>query len=216
MKLINFFSTLMLSSVLLFTSCKNSDSQKISSTETKESANEKLEAVTPDFRNYPQYVSCKINGQPYVAYYAENHITGISNSLNIPSQVVFHSSADQVKINGDTKISEIDFSFYKLTKESSGTLTSNKDFRVDGYTMFPEGGKLVQVGFETVDGQQLTITSFKDGLLEGTFSFEDKTNPARIVKITDGVFKFQQEGKTNLQYDKNGDVNMDSLLKSIK
>ncbi len=202
--------------LIIFTSCKNSDSQKKSAEETKESANEKLEAVTPDFRNYPQYVSCKINGQPYVAYYAENHIAGITNSLNIPSQVVFHSSADQVQINGDTKISEIDFSFYKLTKESSGTLTSNKDFRVDGYTMFPEGGKLVQVGFETVDGQQLTITSFKDGLLEGTFSFEDKRNPARIVNITEGVFKFQQEGKTNVQYDKNGDINMDSLMKSIK
>jgi len=202
--------------MLLVTSCNNPDSQKTSSTETKESVNEKLATVTPDFRNYSQYVSCKINGQPYVAYYADNHITGISNSLNIPSQVVFSTRADQVEINGETKISEIDFSFYTLNKVGAGLLTSNKDVRVAGYTMFPEDGKLVKVGFETTKGQQLTLTSFKDGILEGTFGFEDKSDPARIVKITDGVFKMKQEGKTNLQYDKNGDVNMDSLLKSIK
>jgi len=74
----------------------------------------------------------------------------------------------------------------------------------------------VRVSFKTTDGQQLTITSYKDGILEGTFSFEDKSDPARIIKITDGVFKLKQEGKTSIKVDKNGDVNMDSLLKNIK
>jgi len=142
MKRNSFFHAIFLSSILFLTSCNNSDSKKTSATDTNESANEKLEAVTPDFRNYPQYVSCKIEGQPYLAYYTDNHITGITNSLNIPSQVVFSTSADQVEINGDTKISQMDFSFYTLSKKQEGTLTSNKDFYVDGYTMFPESGKL--------------------------------------------------------------------------
>ena len=210
------FCALLLSGMLLLICCNNSDSKKTSTTDTNESVNNKLEGKTPDFRNYPQYVSCKINGQPYLAYYDANNTLGVFNSMNLPSRQDFSTRENQVEINGETKISQMDFSFYTLSKKPEGTLTSNNDFRVAGYTMFPEGGKLVKVGFETTDGQQLTLTSFKDGILEGTFNFEDKSDPARIVKITDGVFKLKQEGKTNMQFDKNGDINMDSLLKSVK
>ena len=216
MKCKSFFSALFLSSILLIASCKNNDSKKTSTTDTNESVNNKLEAVTPDFRNYPQYVSCKIDGHPYLAYYDANNTLGVFNSMNLPSRQDFSTRENQVEINGETKISQMDFSFYTLSKKPEGTLTSNNDFRVAGYTMFPEGGKLARVSFETGEGQQLTLTSFKDGILEGTFNFEDKSDPARIVKITDGVFKLKQEGKTNMQFDKNGDINMDSLLKSVK
>ncbi len=98
---------------LFLLSCNNDNSSKATVTDTKESTNEKLESITPDFRNYPQYVSCKIDGQPYVAYYADNHITGISNSLNIPSQVVFSTSADQVEINGETKKARLILAFIR-------------------------------------------------------------------------------------------------------
>ncbi len=82
--------------------------------------------------------------------------------------------------------------------------------------MFPESGKLVRVSFETKDGQQLTLTSIKDGILEGTFSFDGAsgTNPGQIVKITDGVFKMKQDKPNNIKTDANGDVNIDSLMKS--
>ena len=209
------FTAFLLSSILLISSCKNGDSKKTSETDTNESVNNKPEAVTPDLQNYSQYVSCKIDGHPYIAYSDANNTLGVFNSMNLPSRQDFSTRENQVEINGETKISQMDFSFYTLSKKSEGTLTSNTDFHVDGYTMFPEGGKLVRVSFETKDGQQLTITSFKDGILEGTFSFVDNADPAKIVKVTDGIFKFKMEGKTNLQYDKNGDVNMDSLLKSL-
>ena len=216
MKEFSFFNALVFGSIMLVTSCNSNNTKNEVATNTKETANEKLAAVTPDFRSYPQYVFCKIDGHPYLAYYDANNTLGVFNSMNLPSRQDFSTRENQVEINGETKISQMDFSFYTLSKKPEGTLTSNTDFHVDGYTMFPEGGKLARVSFETGEGQQLTLTSFKDGILEGTFNFEDKSDPARIVKVTDGVFKLKQEGKTNLQYDKNGDVNMDSLLKSVK
>ena len=210
-----FFSALLLSGLLLMASCKSNDFKKTSEKDLTEVVTEKEAAETPDFRNFPQYVSCKIDGHPYMAYYDANNTLGVFNSMNLPSRQDFSTRENQVEINGETKISQMDFSFYTLSKKPDGTLTSNDDFHVAGYTMFPEGGKLKRVSFETRDGQQLTLTSSKDGLLEGTFSFEDNADPAHIVKVTDGVFKLKMEGKTNLQYDKSGDVNMDSLLKSI-
>jgi hypothetical protein len=209
MKRISFFSALILIGVLLFTSCKSSDSQKKSSSETKETANEKQEAETPDFRNLPQYVYCKIDGQPFLATY-------VFNAMNLPTRNDFATTEEQVKINGETKLSGMDFSFYTLAKVGAGTLTSTKDFYVLGHTDFPENGKLKSVSFKTKDGQHLTLTSLKDGLLEGTFNFDvaDENDPSHILKITDGVFKMQLEGKTNLQFDKNGDIKMDSLLKN--
>ncbi len=201
----------MVSSVLLFTSCKSSDSQIKSATETKETAGEKQEAVTPDFRNLPQYVYCKVDGQPYLA-------TRLSNPMNLPNRNDFATSSEEKKLNDDTKIDEMNFNFYTLAKAGAGTLTSDKDFYVHGHTNFPENGHWKYVRFSTKDGQHLTLISLKDGLLEGTFNFDvaDENDPAHILKITDGVFKMQMEGKTNLQFDKNGDIKMDSLLKSIK
>lgn len=201
-------SALLAISMLLFTSCKDGDTKKTSETDSKTTANESAPAVIKDFRSYPQYVSCKIDGHPYVS-------TQVLNAVNLPSRQDFSTREDQEQINGETKISEMDLSFFTLSKKQEGTLTSTKDFHAAGYTMFPSGGKLVRVSFETKEGQQLIITSYKDGILEGTFNFEDNSNPAYIVKVTDGVFKLKQEGKTNMQYDKNGDVNMDSLLKSV-
>ena len=204
------FTAFFLSSILFISSCKNSDSKKTSETDTKTTATDKAPAVISDFRSYPQYLSCKINGHPYVS-------TQVLNAVNLPSRQDFSTREDQEQINGETKISEMDLVFFTLPKKPEGILTSTKDFYMTGYTMFPEGGKLVKVGFEVKEGQQLTLTSSKDGILEGTFSFDGAsgTNNEKIVKVTDGVFKVKIEGKTNLQYDKHGDVNMDSLLKSI-
>ena len=105
-----------------------------------------------------------------------------------------------------------------MAKMPTGTLTSNKDFYVQGHTDFQVGNDLKYVSFTTKAGQQLTITSNKEGLIEGTFNFEvvDESDPTHVLKITDGVFKLQQEGKTAVKVDENGDVNMDSLLKNVK
>lgn len=201
--------------ICTISSCNNTDSTKKTVTDTQQTANEKLAVVAPDFKSYPQYLYCKIDGQPYVAYYNDDHIGGITNSLNLPSNLVFSTSADQVQINGKTKISEFDISFYSLPK--TGILTSTKDFYAQGHTDFPENGDLKYVSFATKKEQQLTLSTVKDGMLEGTFTFNvvDENNANHVLKITEGVFKLQQGKKTNLQMDKNGDVNMDSMLKSI-
>lgn len=202
---------------VLATSCGNNET-KTTATDTQATANEKLEQVTPDYHNYAQYISCKIDGQPFLAYYEDGHTTGITNSLNLPSQVVFNGSADEAKINGKTKTSELNISFYTLPKKATGTLTSNTDFYVQGHTDMPEGGDLKYVSFVTKSGQSLIITSNKDGVLEGSFSMDvvDENNPSRTLKITDGNFKLKQGGKSSVQTDANGNVNMDSLTNSIK
>ena len=190
--------------LLMITSCKENNSKKDSVTNTRETASEKQEAAPPDFRNFEQYVYCKIDGQPYMT-------TKVFNAMNLPNRNDFATSLEE-EINGDTKLSGIDFSFYTLEKTGAGMLT-DKDFYVQGHTEFK--GKYV--AFKTGADHKLNLTSFKDGLLEGTFNFDviDERDPGHVVKVTDGVFKMQMEGKTNLKYDKNGDVNMDSLLKSI-
>lgn len=152
-----------------------------------------------------------------MAYYNENHTTGITNSLNMPLRQDFSTSADQVNINGKTKISQLEFSFYSLQKKGEGTLTSLLDFYVQGHTDFPVNGDLKYVSFKTGSNQHLSLASSKDGIFEGTFSFDviDENDPKHILKITEGYFKFKQDKPTNLKTDVNGDINMDSLLKSI-
>ena len=174
-------------------------------------------AAEKDCQNYPQYVSCKINGQPYLAYYDAGHITAITNALNISSQVVFATSADQETINGKTKISELSFSFYTLATKGAGVLASVKDFYVQGHTDFPAGNDLKYTSFKTTSGQTLTLESYNDGILQGRFAFDvaDENDPSHILKITDGNFKLLQVKPTNIKPDANGDVNMDSLMKSL-
>ena len=209
------FLSLLLLSCIAFTSCGDRTEKTTVTSDSTQVAPPASE--TPDFRSYPQYLSCKIEGQVYVAYYAEGHITGITNALNMPARMVFATSADQEQLNGQTKISELNLTFFGLTQKGPGTYTSTKDFYLDGHTSFAEGTGLKEYHFKTGEGQQLTVTSFKEGLVEGTFSFDvvDENNPAHILKLTDGVFKLQQEGETKIQVNENGDVNMDSLMKSI-
>jgi hypothetical protein len=204
MKTISLFGAFLLIALLLMISCKENNSKKDSLTNTLETAVENQAAVPPDFRNSPQYVYCKIDGQPFMT-------TIVNNSMNLGNRNDFHTTIEE-EINGESKLSGIDFSFYSLEKKGAGILT-DKDFYVQGHTEFK--GKYV--AFKTGAGHTLNLTSFKEGLVEGTFNFDliDERDPGHIVKITDGVFKMQIEGKTNLQFDKNGDVNMDSLLKSI-
>ncbi len=205
MKHITLFAAFLVFNLLVITSCKESNSKNDSVTNTEGTVVEKQETGTPNFRNLPQYVYCKIDGTPYLE-------TDVFNAMNLPNRVDFTTSIEEI-INGDSRLTGMDFSFYTLEKKGAGMLTG-KDFYVKGHTEFKEK----YVSFNTGPEHKLNLISSKDGLLEGTFNFDvvDERDPGHIVKITDGVFKMQIEGKTNLQFDKNGDVNMDSLLKSIK
>ncbi len=200
---------------LAVTSCSNNTEKTSASSDSTQVA--PPADATPNFRSYPQYLSCKIDGQPYVAYYADGHITGITNALNMPSQIVFATSAEQEELNGKTKISELTLTFFTLPKTGVGTYTSNKGFYLMGHTSFAEGTGLKEYHFNTGEGQQLTVTSFQNRIVEGTFNLEviDENDPAHKLKLTDGVFKLQQGGDTKIQVNEEGDVNMDSMMKSL-
>lgn len=198
----------------LLYSCSSPDKQSAPAENTPAKTTE----TATDYRQYAQYVSCKINGQPYLAYYADHHVTAIVNTLNTSSRFSFSTSADEEKINGETKLSELEFNLYNLAGKGTGIYTSPNDFDMHGHTDFPANGKLKYVRFATVNGQQLTVTAYKDGVVEGTFNVDvaDDSNPASVLKITEGVFKIRAGGKTVIKADHNGDVNMDSMLNSAR
>ncbi len=183
--------------VLLFTACNNASAPANSGdTTAKEAAQAPAAAATQDYHSYPQYLSCSINGQPYLAYYADGHTSNISNPVNMANRTDFATSADQVQLNGGTKISELHFLLFDLAKKGAGTYTSTKEFNMDGHTSFAEGSGLKEVHFVVADGQQLTISSLKDSTIEGSFSFDavDEQNKSNVLKITDGHFKLMLDG----------------------
>jgi hypothetical protein len=202
---------------LLATSCKDASTGETTST-TDSIVAAKTSTAIRDVRGYAQYVTCKIDGQPYDAYYADGHTTGITNSLNMPSRLVFSTSADQEEVNGKTKISELEIQLFGLSKKPTGALTSNGEFYIAGHTDFPQGSELKYVRFASKAGQTMQITSNKDGVIEGTFSVDvaDESDASHILKITDGAFKLATGGDTKVKVNANGDANMDSLLNSIK
>lgn len=198
-------------------SCSGPGKQPSKATDTI--TNEVASRVAPvDYTRYEQYVSCKIDGQPYLAYYAPHHTAAVVNTVNMPARYSFSTSADEEKINGKTKLSELEFNLFHMDRKKAGTYTSPDEFEIHGHTDFPENGQLKYVRFATTKDQQLMITSIKDGIVEGTFSaaVADENDPAHILQITDGHFKVKQGGKTSIKADENGDVNMDSLVNSIR
>ncbi len=190
---------------------KDATNTNNSTVSTTTEANSKLATITPDYKTLPQYLSCKLDGQPYLA--ADNF--GSITNINMSGRITFATSAEQVKINDETKISEFNFQFFNIETQGAATYISTKDFYVDGHTDFVENGKLKYVSFSIKDGQQITISSYKDGLIEADFAFDvvDEKDPTHILKITDGHLKLQQTGKgATMKVDANGDVDINKVL----
>lgn len=202
--------------VLIFTACNNADAPATQTDSTTTKSEASTQTAAPDYRSYAQYVSCSINGQPYLAYSADGHSSNISNPVNMPTRTDFATSADQVEMNGGTKISELHFLFFDLAKKGAGTYTSPKEFYMDGHTSFPEGAVLKEVHFIIAEGQQLTVSSVKDSTIEGSFAFDalDENDKSKVLKITDGHFKLHVDGGIkSLKVNSDGDVDMDKLIK---
>ena len=175
--------------------CVNNNANDVTSKQPKdnETVKKNLDSISPDPINYSQYVSCEIDGQPYVAYYAPDHISNITTTINTTTRISFSSSADQVKIGNETKISELSFNFFNVEAKGKGTYTSSNDFTVDGHTDFLKNGKLEYVSFIHAANQTINITAFKDGFLEGKFNIDvvSEKDSNRILKITNGKFKIE-------------------------
>ncbi len=175
-------------------------------------------AATADPESYGQYVSCKIDGQPYLAYYVEGHTSNISNPLNLASRTDFASSADQVPLNGDTKISELHLILFNLAKKRVGTYRSPDGFTLDGHTAFakPAGAGLDEVHFTVAGGQTLTVKSLENGIVKGSFTADvvDDHDKNRVLHLTEGFFKLALDGGVKeIGQKKDGDVDMDKLMR---
>ena len=169
-----------------------------------------------NYQRYAQYLWCRIDGQPYLAYHAEGHTTNISNPVNMARRTDFVTSADQVPLNGDTKISDMQLLLFNLTRKGAGQYRSPRDFHLDGRTAFAQGAGLREVHFAVADGQTLTVSSLKEGVAEGTFSLDvvDQNNKGRVLKLTDGHFRLALDGGLkSLTIDENGDTDLQKMMK---
>lgn len=177
-------------------------------------------AETVDPQAYGQYLSCKIDGQPYLAYYADGHTTDVQNPINMAGRTDFATRADEAPLNGDTKLSALNLVLFNLAKKGAGPYTSPKDFHLDGHTCFAKktGPGVDDVHFIVALGQQLTLSSLKDGVAEGTFALDvqDENDKAHLLKLTEGRFKLALDGGVKtLKVDQNGDVDMNKLMKDV-
>ena len=175
-------------------------------------------AATADPESYGQYVACKIDGQPYLAYYVEGHTSNVSNPLNMASRTDFATSADQVPLNGDTKISELHLILFDLAKKRVGTYRSPDGFTLDGHTAFakPAGAGLDEVHFTVAGGQTLTVKSLENGIVKGSFTADvvDDHDKTRVLHLTEGFFKLALDGGVKeIGKKKGGDVDMDKLMR---
>ena len=167
---------------------------------------------------YGQYLACKIDGQPYLAYYADGHTTNVSNPVNMARRTDFATSADQVPLNGDTKLSELHLLLFGLAKKRAGTYTSPNDFTLDGHTCFAKktGTGVDDIHFTLAKNQQLTVSSLEKGVVKGHFTADvvDDHDPAHVLHLTEGTFKLALDGGVKeIGQQPNGDVDMDKLMK---
>ena len=175
-------------------------------------------AETADPESYGQYMSCKINGQAYLASYVDGHTSNISNPVNMASRTDFATSADQVPLNGDTKISELHLILFNLAKKRVGTYTSPKDFHLDGHTAFAKasGTGLDEYHFTLADGQTLTVKSLENGIVKGSFTADvmDDNDKSHVLHLTEGFFKLALDGGVKeISKKADGDVDLDKLMK---
>ena len=176
------------------------------------------ETVNPE--TYGQYLACKIDGQPYLAYYADGHTTNVSNPVNMASRTDFATSADQVPLNGDTKLSELHLLLFNLAKKRVGTYTSPNEFTLDGHTCFAKksGTGVDDIHFTLARNQQLTVSSLEKGVVKGNFTADvvDDHDPTHVLHLTEGTFKLALDGGVKeIGKKADGDVDMDKLMKDV-
>lgn len=141
--------------------------------------------------SYEQYLTCKVDGTTYTAYYAPDHTTKIVCALNIKSQTIFETDADEIKEGGETLLSNLSFTLYGFQAKEAGVYTCPEDLYLDGTLERMVNGKKERINYVISHGQSFTVSSYKNGIMEGTFSAEvqDENNPVKRYMITEGKFK---------------------------
>lgn len=146
-----------------------------------------------DPTKYEQYLTCTVDGTTYTAYYAPGHTTNLNCVFNIASQTTFESSADEVKEGGETMLSNMSFTLYGFQAKEAGVYTCPEDLYLDGTLERMVNGKKERFSYVISHGESLTVSSYKNGIIEGTFAVEvqDENNPGKLYQVKDGKFKIR-------------------------
>lgn len=175
----------------IFVSC---DKEKNNTTPGTNNGNNNGNNNNPvDPTTYEQYLTCKVDGTTYTAYYAPGHTTSLNCVFNIASQTSFESSADEVKEGGETMLSNLQFTLYGFQAKKAGVYTCPEDLYLDGTMERMVNGAKQRFSWVISHGESLTVSSYNNGIIEGTFSAEvqDENNPTKTYMVTDGKFKIK-------------------------
>lgn len=147
----------------------------------------------PDPTSYEQYITCKVDGTTYTAYYEAGHTTYLNCVYNATSQTSFESSADQVKVNGETLISDMQFTLYGFQAKGAWVYSCPEDLYLDGTLERVVNGTKQRITYVISHGESLTVSSYKNNIIEGTFAVEvqDENDASKIYMITDGKFRIK-------------------------
>lgn len=185
-------------------------------------------AATANPETYGQYLTCKINGHFYLAYYDENHLTNVTNSMNLANRADFDTHTDFAPVNGENVSSSLSLVFFDLAKKRVGTYTSPDGFHINGQATFAKasGPGVDKYSFTIAKNQTLTVTSLENGIVKGNFTADvmDDRDPdytaggldKQPYHLTEGHFKLALNGGLKeVKVDKNGDVDLQKAMKDM-
>lgn len=147
-----------------------------------------------DPTTYDQYIICKIDGTTYGAYYAAGHTTSVNCVFNNSVQTVFETSADEIELAGsDNLLSNMSITLFGFQAKGAGTYTGGDDLYLDGTLERPVNGSKQRISYVVKHGQTLTVTSYNNGYIEGTFAVEvyDENSVSNTYQITEGKFRMK-------------------------
>lgn len=147
-----------------------------------------------DPTTYDQYITCKIDGTTYTAYIAPGHTTSLNCVFNNSVQTVFETSADEIEVAGqDNLLSNMSITLFGFQAKGAGTYEGGDDLYLDGTLERMNNGSRQRINFVVVQGQTLTVSSYDNGYIQGTFAVQvyDEDEPGTTYQITEGKFKMK-------------------------
>jgi hypothetical protein len=150
--------------------------------------------TTVDPTTYDQYITCKVDGTTYTAYYAAGHTTNVNCVFNSSVQTVFETSADEIEVTGaDNLLSDLSITLIGFQAKGVGTYTGGDDLYLDGVIERMVGGSKQRIAYVVSHNETLVVESYTGGYIKGTFSVEvqDENNPGTLYQVTEGKFRMK-------------------------
>jgi hypothetical protein len=150
--------------------------------------------ATVDPTTYDQYITCKVDGTTYTAYYAAGHTTSVNCVFNSTVQTVFETSADEVVVTGgDNLLSNMSITLFGFQAKGAGTYTGGDDLYLDGVIERMVSGSKQRISYVVSHNETLVVESVNNGYIKGSFSVQvqDENNPGVYYQITEGKFRMK-------------------------